>query len=79
MKHHSTLEVCKNAYFVTIHEHEQASVKPDYSVSLVENVIRRYSEERSVPVIWVAHDELQLNRVSDIKMSMNEKKLDQYI
>lgn len=49
------------------------------SVSLVENVIRRYREECSVPVIWVAHDELQLNRVSDIKMYMNEKQLDQYI
>ena len=47
------------------------------SVSLVENVIHRYREEHSVPVIWVAHDELQLNRVSDIKMCMNEKKLDE--
>ncbi len=49
------------------------------SVSLVENVIHRYRKERSVPVIWVAHDELQLNRVSDIKMYMNEKQLGEYV
>ena len=49
------------------------------SVLLVENVIRRYREERSVPVIWVAHDELQLNRVSDNKMYMNEKQLGEYV
>ena len=47
------------------------------SVFLVENVILWVREEDSVPVIWVAHDELQLNRVSDIKMCMNEKKLDE--
>jgi len=49
------------------------------SVSLVENVIDKYRKEYSAPVIWVAHDELQLNRVSDIKMSMNEKKLDELV
>ena len=49
------------------------------SVSLVENVIHKYRKERSVPVIWVAHDELQLNRVSDIKMSMDEKQLKEHV
>jgi ABC-type iron transport system FetAB ATPase subunit len=49
------------------------------SVSLVENVIHRYRKEHSVPVIWVAHDELQMNRVSDIKMSMHEKQLEEHI
>ena len=47
------------------------------SVSLVEDVIDRYRKEYSAPVIWVAHDESQLNRVSDIKMFMNEKQLDE--
>ena len=47
------------------------------SVSLVENVIDNYRKEYSVPVIWVAHDQSQLKRVSDIRMSMNDKKLDE--
>ena len=48
MKHHSTLEVCKNAYFVTIHEHEQASVKPDYSVL--------YKEDKWIVYPWETTD-----------------------
>ena len=55
-----------------------ANLDPE-SVSLVENVIHDYKKERSVPVIWVAHDELQLNRVSDIKMSMDEKQLKEHV
>ena len=46
-------------------------------MSLVENVIDNYRKEYSVPVIWVAHDQSQLKRVSDIRMSMNDKKLDE--
>ena len=55
-----------------------ANLDPE-SVSLVENVIHGYRKEHSVPVIWVAHDELQLNRVSDIKMSMDEKQLKEHV
>ncbi|MEC9326844.1 MAG: ATP-binding cassette domain-containing protein [Verrucomicrobiota bacterium] len=45
------------------------------SVTLVENVIDAYRKERSASVIWVAHDESQLDRVSDAKMYMKDKHL----
>ncbi len=32
LNHYKKLVVCKKAYYVTIHEHEQSIVKPDYSM-----------------------------------------------
>ncbi len=49
------------------------------SVALVENVIDRYRKERCVPVIWVAHDVLQLNRVAGAKMCMENKYLNEQV
>ena len=52
MKHYSTLEVCKNAYYVTIHEHEQSSVKPDYSVL--------YKEDKWIVYPWEVKDSTEI-------------------
>ena len=32
LNHYKKLVVCKKAYYVAIHEHEQSIVKPDYSM-----------------------------------------------
>ena len=52
MKHYSTLEVCKNAYYVTIHEHEQSSVKPGYSVL--------YKEDKWIVYPWEIKDSAEI-------------------
>ena len=39
---------CRNSYFVTIHEHEQSSVKPDYSVL--------YKEDKWIVYPWETED-----------------------
>ena len=52
MKHYSTLEVCKNTCYVTIHEHEQSSVKPDYSVL--------YKEDKWIVYPWEIKDSVEI-------------------
>ena len=52
MKHYSTLEVCEKAYFVTIHEYEQSSVKPDYSVL--------YKEDKWIVYPWEVKDSTEI-------------------
>ena len=43
---------CRNSYFVTIHEHEQSSVKPDYSVL--------YKEDKWIVYPWEIKDSAEI-------------------
>ena len=43
---------CRNSYFVTIHEHEQSSVKPDYSVL--------YKEDKWIVYPWEIRDSTEI-------------------
>ena len=43
---------CRNSYFVTIHEHEHSSVKPDYSVL--------YKEDKWIVYPWEVKDSTEI-------------------
>ena len=43
---------CRNSYFVTIHEHEHSSVKPDYSVL--------YKEDKWIVYPWEIRDSAEI-------------------
>ena len=48
LKRYKEQPECRNSYFVTIHEHEQSSVKPDYSVL--------YKEDKWIVYPWETTD-----------------------
>ncbi len=45
------------------------------SAERVEEVVARYREQRSAPVLWVGHSAGQLRRVADRRMRMADRKL----
>ena len=53
---------CRNSYFVTIHEHEHSSVKPDYSVL--------YKEDKWIVYPW------EIEESEEIQDYFKQEKLD---
>lgn len=51
-----------------------ASLDPE-SVECVESLIRRYSKEHHVPVIWVSHDPEQIKRIAQKHYKINNNEI----
>ena len=47
------------------------------STELVEGVVSRYREANSAPVVWVAHDATQLERVATRRLVLKNKRLEE--
>ena len=62
LKKYKEQHECRNSYFVTIHEHEQSSVKPDYSVL--------YKEDKWIVYPW------EIEESEEIQDYFKQEKLD---
>ena len=51
-----------------------ASLDPT-SVKAVENLIKNYADEFQTPVIWVSHDQEQINRLADRKLEIKNNEV----
>lgn len=68
------LRLLANQPQVLLLDEPTASLDPD-SVGRVEALLEKYRHGRGAPVLWVSHDPLQLGRVADRQLRLENKQL----